>query len=74
MWQKRLARGGERHFAARPREQGVAELALERGNLMAERGLHDVALLGRAREVFRLGNRHDVPELLKFHGSIVNHD
>jgi hypothetical protein len=41
---------------------------------VAEGGLHDEAPPGGLGEAAGLGDRHHVPQLLEFHGSIVNHD
>ncbi|GAA3111088.1 hypothetical protein GCM10020001_032040 [Nonomuraea salmonea] len=65
--QQRLASGGQRDVAARPREQPGAEILLQRLDLLAQRRLRDPHALGRLREVTGLRDRHEVRELLKLH-------
>ena len=44
-------------------EQVAVEFSLERDDLLAERGLHDMQPIGGAAEVQLLGNRHEVLEV-----------
>ena len=55
--------GGEQHAAPIALEQPHAERALELADLRAERGLRDVAALGRAAEAARVGDRDGVLQL-----------
>ena len=57
---QRLARVGQRDVAARPAEQLRAQLLLQGPDLLGERGLGDVHLLGGPGEVPGLGDRHEV--------------
>ena len=57
----------QRDRFARALEQLDAELDLERLDLLADRGLGDVELLGGAPEVQLAGDRHEVFELPEFH-------
>ena len=59
----RLPRLGRRDAAARALEELGAELGLEPADLVRERGLGDVELLGRAGEVAVAGDRVDISEL-----------
>ncbi|GAB3840052.1 hypothetical protein GCM10029963_08020 [Micromonospora andamanensis] len=72
--EERLTGRGHPHPTARPVEKAGAEFPFQAGDLMAERGLHDQTPLGGTGEVPRLGDRHHVPQLLKLHPSIVDHD
>ena len=65
--QERLARGGEFGAAGQAVEEAFAELFLELLDLLAERGLGDMALLGVAREIACPGHGDDVTQLLEFH-------
>ncbi len=64
---------GLRHAdrAARALKQFEAQLALEAADLLAERGLRDVQLRGRAREVALLGDGGEVAQLAQLHAFIV---
>src|SRR5690606_11137220 len=72
--EERLTGGGEPDAAAGAVEQLGAQLALQPGDLVTQRGLDDPALLGRAGVVARLGDGDDIAHLLELHGSIVIHD
>ena len=70
----RLAGLGRDDAAAGALEQLGAELGLEPADLVRERRLGDVKLLGRAGEMAVAGDRLGVDELAKLHRPIVNHD
>jgi hypothetical protein len=55
-------------------EEPGAQLLLELRDLVTQRRLYDEAPLGRASEVAELGHGNDIPELLKVHVAIVDHD
>ncbi len=61
--------GGQPHRAAGPAEQLGADLVLQPRDLLAERGLRDVALSGGPGEVTGLGNGEEVLEVAQFHRS-----
>jgi hypothetical protein len=65
--ERRGAGGRQRRCAPRPVDQLGAELVLEAPHLCADAGLADVHALGRAGEVRRLGDRHEVLELPQLH-------
>ena len=67
--QERLAGLGQRHVALHAVEQRRAELGLQLADLLADRRLGDVQLLGRAGEVQMAAHRLEVGELMDFHGS-----
>ena len=69
-----LAGLGRRDPAARALEQLGAELGLEPADLVRERRLGDVQLLGGAGEVAVSGDRLGVDELAQLHRLIVIHD
>ena len=48
-------------------EQGGVDLALQRADLLAERRLLHVELLGRARDVALVGDGDEVAEMAQFH-------
>ena len=58
---------GQVRLVALAVEQQPAQLLLEQLDRAGQRGLGDVALLGRAREVERLAQRHEVADLVHFH-------
>ncbi|MNV78293.1 hypothetical protein D3C71_1717750 [compost metagenome] len=58
--QQAAARLGELHAAARPREQGLADVRFQRGQLPAEAGLRLVQVLGGARQGFQFRDPHEV--------------
>ena len=65
--QEAFAGVGELGAARQAVEEAFAQLLLELLDLLAERGLGNVALLGGAREVARPGHGDDVTQLLEFH-------
>jgi hypothetical protein len=64
---ERRSRGGHGHALRGPLEQGDAELALERLDLLRQRGCGDVQPFGRPREPALLRHGEEVPELAQFH-------
>src|SRR5690606_26084098 len=48
-------------------EQTQAELCFKRADLLAQRGLHDVQLLGRVAKVQLFGPGHEVAQMTKLH-------
>ena len=64
---EQLAGGGRHDASRRALEQLGAELGLEPPDLVRERRLGDVQLLGRAREVAVAGDRLGVAELAHLH-------
>ncbi len=67
--QERLAGRGQLDAAAGAGQQADAELLLQAGDLLAERGLGDVQAGGGAAEVKLLGDGDEVAQLAKFHES-----
>ncbi len=63
-----LAGRGEADGAARARHELDAQLLLQAPHLLAQGGLHDVQLLGRAREARVTRDGLEVAELAEFHG------
>jgi hypothetical protein len=58
---------GERDPAGGPFQQPHPELALEPGDLLADRGLHHRQPLGGPAEVQLLGDGDEVPQLAELH-------
>ena len=67
-----LAVPGQPGFAFRPLEEPLAQLILQFLNLLTDRGLGDVALLGGAGEVSRARHGYNVAELMYFHRQILS--
>ncbi len=65
--QQGLARVRQRDVPPGPAEQLGAQLVLQGPDLLGERGLRDVHLLGGSGEVPGLGDCHEIHELLKLH-------
>ena len=65
--EQRLARRRQRDVAAHAMEQWRAELVLKATDLLGDRGLGDRELVRRFREVSLLGDRDEVPQLVKLH-------
>jgi len=61
--------GRELNRACRAVEELPSELVLESADLLADRGLDDVELLGGATEVAQLSDGKEVPELANLHAS-----
>ena len=59
--------GGRRHAVRAALEQLLMQFILELRDLHAERGLHDVQPLGRARDRAVLEERDEVLDLLEVH-------
>jgi hypothetical protein len=55
------------HVAGLAIEQAHAEIALDRLDAAAERGLAEVHALGGAREMALVGQRHQVAQALEVH-------
>ncbi len=70
--QQRLARVGERDVAAGPTEQFRPQLVLQGPDLLGERRLGDMHLLRGAGEMPRLGDGHEIRELLEVHTHSIN--
>jgi hypothetical protein len=62
------SRIGWRDDAARPPEQGDAQLVLEPSDRLGERWLSDVQPVGRAAEVELLEDGEEVPEVAELYG------
>ncbi|CAM5314026.1 hypothetical protein SSPIM334S_01878 [Streptomyces spiroverticillatus] len=58
---------GEGDVAPGPGEEVGPQLALQGADLLGQRGLRDVQLLGGAGEVPGLGHGHEIAELLELH-------
>jgi len=67
--EERAAGDGERDAALRAVEELDAQLLLELAHLLADGRLRDVKPVGCTAEVQLLGDRHEVPEMTKFHCS-----
>ena len=63
---------GQAHAARMAHEQRGVDLALERLDLLAERRLLHVELLGRARDVALAGDGDEVAEMAQFHGILLD--
>lgn len=61
------SRGGRRHAVRAALEKLLMQFVLELRDLHAERGLHDVETLGRARDRAVLEQRDEVLDLLEVH-------
>src|SRR6185312_14067380 len=69
--QERLTGGGELDAATGTGEERDPEFVLQSFDLMAERGLHDVAAGGGSSEAGFLRESDHVPQLLELHSSIL---
>src|SRR5438067_9230000 len=67
MRQKRLARFGQRHVALHPMKERRTQLSLEFSDLLRDRRLSDVQLLGSTGEVQMPRNCFEVGQLMYFH-------
>ena len=67
--EQRLARGRQLDAAGAAREQGAADLALERADLRRQRRLRQAEPHGSPREVQFLRDGHEVAQLAEVHGS-----
>ena len=68
--QERAAGVGQADAARMAHEQRRVDLALERADLLAERRLLDVQLLGRAGDVALMRDGDEVAEMAQFHGVV----
>jgi hypothetical protein len=64
---QQVARGREGHFAFRALKEPFAQLVFQLHDLLAERRLGDMTLLGRAAEIFRAGDGEEVAQLMELH-------
>ena len=64
---QQVARGREGHFAFRALKEPFAQLVFQLHDLLAERRLGDMTLLGRAAEIFRAGDGEEVAQLMQLH-------
>ena len=64
---EQLAGRRELDFPGAALEQHGADLLLQLLDLMRQRRLRDVKLLGRAREAARLRDREKIPDVTQFH-------
>ncbi|MGY4423988.1 hypothetical protein ACVWY2_006437 [Bradyrhizobium sp. JR6.1] len=62
-----LARRGRFHAARLALEQRRGEFRLEIGDVVAERGLRDIGLIRRPRQVALLVNRDEIAKLARIH-------
>ena len=65
---QQLLAGGGQSGAAAAIEQAAADLVLEARDAGRQRGLGDVAMLGRGGEISRLGHREEVTNKGQIHG------
>src|SRR5574340_696232 len=73
VFQRGLAGGGKLDAALGADEERFAQLGLERLDLMADRGLGQSQTLGGAREVQRLGDHPERPQLRQLHPALRYH-
>ena len=60
-----LPNGGQEHFRSTAFHELNAELLLQFAKLAAQRGLSDMGEFGGPTEMKRVGDRHEIAELLK---------
>jgi hypothetical protein len=70
--QESLPGGGRVHTARGAVEQGGADLPLERGDLLGQRGLRDADGLGGAAEVLVLGQGEGVAQVPQLHPPTIS--
>jgi hypothetical protein len=59
---------GQLHAGGAPQQERDAELVLQAADLLRQRGLRDVQLVGRARETAVPRDGREVLQLTQFHG------
>jgi hypothetical protein len=66
-WEQGASRVGQDDAAVEAVEKRLAQFRFQFLDLLAERGLGDVAAFGRAAETSRFGDRDEIGQLVNFH-------